>query len=53
MHFIATLGQLADAATELEQLRLPMMLRLREQVTEKLEGERWQYESVERFQPAL
>lgn len=38
---------------ELEQLRLPMMLRLREQVTERLEGERWQYESVERFQPVM
>ena len=38
---------------ELEQLRLPMMLRLREQVTEKLEGERWQFESVERYQPLI
>lgn len=41
------------APAELEQLRLPMMLRLREQVTERLEGERWQYESVEPFRTMM
>ena len=38
---------------ELEQLRLPMMMRLREQVAERLDGERWQYESVEPFRTMM
>ncbi|KAK3713904.1 hypothetical protein LTR37_008154 [Vermiconidia calcicola] len=37
---------------ELELLRLPMMMRLREQVMQQLDDERWQYEPLDRFRPA-
>lgn len=40
-----------DYCTELEQLRLPMMMRLREQVMQKLDDERWQYEATDKFHP--
>jgi len=32
--------------TELEQLRMPMMIRLREKVMQQLEDERWKYEAT-------
>ena len=32
---------------DLEQLRLPMMLRLREHVKQQLDDERWQYEPTD------
>lgn len=36
----------ANNLTELEQLRMPMMIRLREQVMQQLEDERWKYEAT-------
>jgi hypothetical protein len=34
--------------SEMEQLRVPMMQRLKEQVTQQLEEERWMYEPLDR-----
>lgn len=42
-----------DEIADQEQLRVPMMMRLREQVLQQLEEERWIHEPLDRFQQAV
>ncbi|KAK5167355.1 uncharacterized protein LTR77_007054 [Saxophila tyrrhenica] len=42
-------GSKKHEEADFEQLRLPMMMRLREQVMQQLEEERWRYEPLDRF----